>query len=294
MTSTQATALLSAVLLLTSATASCLQQVDTPATEEAKLIAVLESGAEMKAKADACRQLARIATGKAVPVLAALLADEDLSHMARYALEPIRDPAADAALRDALDKLAGRARVGVIGSIGVRRDAAATTALANLLGGAAEASRAAAKALGRIASPGAIGALEDAVSVVPPRSRPAVLEGLFRCADVLLANGRADQARALYDRLRGLPEIPPQVRAAALRGATLVRGREGIPLLLEALRGEDLPLAHAAARTALEMSDPSVPKALAEAEGARRWDPCRRLGAEGRCLGRCVGRGRLL
>ena len=50
---------------------------------EAKLLAVLKSNASRKDKADACRHLAVIGTKNAVPVLAALLADEQLSHMAR-------------------------------------------------------------------------------------------------------------------------------------------------------------------------------------------------------------------
>ena len=54
--------------------------------------------------------------------------------MARYGLEPIPDPAVDAALRDALGKVKGRLLVGVIGSIGVRRDPKAVPALAKRLG----------------------------------------------------------------------------------------------------------------------------------------------------------------
>ena len=63
-----------------------------------------------------------VGTKEAVPVLAALLADEKLAHMARYALEPIPDPAVDEAFRAALGNLKGRRLVGVICSIGVRRD----------------------------------------------------------------------------------------------------------------------------------------------------------------------------
>ena len=62
--------------------------------DEPKLIAVLTSNdASRKDKADACRQLAVVGTKAAIPTLAALLSDEELSHNARYALEPIPDPA---------------------------------------------------------------------------------------------------------------------------------------------------------------------------------------------------------
>ena len=103
--------------------------------QEAKLIAVLKSGATQEEKAAACRQLARVATKQSVPVLASLLGDEKLSHMARYAMETIRDPSVDEALRDALGNFKGRPLQGVIGSLGVRRDAKAVDAIAKLLTG---------------------------------------------------------------------------------------------------------------------------------------------------------------
>jgi len=57
--------------------------------QEDKLIAILKSDAPFNEKADACRELARGGTPQAVPVLAALLPDDKLSHLARHALEPI-------------------------------------------------------------------------------------------------------------------------------------------------------------------------------------------------------------
>ena len=60
---------------------------------------------------------------------APLLLDEQLTSWARIALEVIPGPEADAALREAMGKLSGRHRIGVINSIGFRRDAAAVTAL---------------------------------------------------------------------------------------------------------------------------------------------------------------------
>ncbi len=232
--------------------------------QEAKLIAVLKSDAKLKEKADACRQLARIATRDAVPVLAALLGDEKLSHMARYALEPIPDPAVDEALRDALGKLKGRALVGVIGSLGARRDAKAAAALARLLRDSdADVAQGAARALGSIGTPAAIEALEGALAKAPQANRLAVCEGLFRCAEALVAKDQRDGAIAIYDRLRSLKPAPHQVRAGGLRGAVLTRGEAGVPLLVQALRGEDLVMVAAAARTAMEMPGAAVTKALA-------------------------------
>jgi HEAT repeat protein len=58
----------------------------TAIAQESKLIAVLKSDASLNEKADACQELARIGTRESVPVLATLLADEQLSHRARLAL----------------------------------------------------------------------------------------------------------------------------------------------------------------------------------------------------------------
>src|SRR5262249_4516533 len=130
-------------------------------SQEARLIAVLKSDAPRKDKADACRLLALVGTKQAVAPLAELLTDETLAHMARYAPEPISDPAVDEALRDALGKVNGRLRVGVIGSLGVRRDARAVEPLSALLKDSdPEVAQAAARALGSIGNPAAAEALE--------------------------------------------------------------------------------------------------------------------------------------
>jgi len=119
-----------------------------------KLVAVLQSNAPQKDKADACRELARIGNKDAVAPLAALLPDEKLSHMARYGLETIPDPSVDKALRAALDKVQGKPLVGVIGSIGVRRDAKAVKPLTKLLHSPdPDVAQAAARSLGRSATP---------------------------------------------------------------------------------------------------------------------------------------------
>ena len=99
----------------------------------AKLAAVLkDSGASVYAKAKACQRLALVGDRSAVPALAALLSDPQLSGYARFGLEPLPDPAADDALRAALPKLQGKLLVGVINSIGFRKDAQALTTLERL------------------------------------------------------------------------------------------------------------------------------------------------------------------
>jgi HEAT repeat protein len=230
---------------------------------EEKLIAVLKSDAGQKEKADACRELAVLGTKKAVPDLATLLADEKLSHMARYALETIPDPSATDALRDAVGKLKGPPLVGVIGSLGVRRDVKAVDHLAKLLTDEdADVAQGAARALGSIGNSSAARALTDAMGKIPPANQVAFCEGLFRCAEALTANGQNGEALAIYDRLRALPDAPHQVRAGALRGAVLGRQKGGLPQLLEAVRSDDWVVVDAAARIAMEMPGGDVTRTL--------------------------------
>ena len=245
--------------------------------QEAKLIAVLKSDSPQEEKAAACRQLARIGTKKAVPTLASLLGDEKLSHMARYALEPIPDPSVDEALRRALGKLKGRPLLGVIGSLGVRRDGKAVEPLARLLaGGETDAAQAAARALGNIGTPEAAKALQAALAGASGGNQAAICEGLLRAAEALSAKGQGPASLAIYDHLRmptrlgreGMP--PPPVRAAALRGAILARAgtmsswSAGIPLLLEAIRGSDKALVAMAARVSMELHGAEVTAALCD------------------------------
>ena len=125
------------------------------ALEPAKLVLLLEdSGASAYAKAKACQRLAVAGDSSAVAALAPLLADPVLSHYARTALEPMPGKQADEALRAALGKVQGKLLIGVIGSIGKRRDAEAIVALVRLRGGSdVDVSRAASMALGRIRPP---------------------------------------------------------------------------------------------------------------------------------------------
>ena len=192
--------------------------------QEAKLIAVVnKSDASLKEKADACRLLALCGTKESVAPLAALLGDEKLTHLARYALEPIPDRAVDEALRSALGKLKGRPLIGVIGSLGVRRDASAVEPISGFLKDADPAvARAAAHSLGRIGTTPAAEALQKNLDGTKPAQRLAISEGLFRCAEHLVDDGKTAEALAIYDRLIR-PNSPVQVRTSAIRKARALR-----------------------------------------------------------------------
>jgi hypothetical protein len=89
----------------------------------ARLVELLQdSEASVYAKAKACQRLAVTGDRRAVAAIAPLLTDAQLSLYARFALEPLPDAAADDALRAALGKVSGNLLIGVINSIGLRKD----------------------------------------------------------------------------------------------------------------------------------------------------------------------------
>jgi hypothetical protein len=185
---------------------------------EARLLAALGGGASRSAKDFILRKLRTVGTAPAAPALGALLTDPDLSHMARYALERIEAPEAAAALRDALPKVRGKLKVGVIGSLGVRGDAAGVAALKGLPGDADKAvAAAAAHALGLIGTPEAGKALADWQKKAPESLRVPITDACLTCAERLLADGKKTEAASLYTLLKG-EDQPKYVQVAATRG----------------------------------------------------------------------------
>ncbi len=228
-----------------------------------KLIQILLSDAGRKEKADACRELAVVGDSKAVPVLVGLLANEELSHMVCYALETIPGDGVNLALRGELARLHGLQLIGVIGSLGVRKDSSAVNPLSPLLSDSdPKIAQAVALALGDIGTVDAAHAIEQMLPKTAPANRLAFGDGLFRCAEALAAKGKTRNAIAIYDRLRGLTDVPSQVRAGALRGAIVVRGKKNLGLLKESLATTDAPLFAAAVRASLEIPGPEVTKVL--------------------------------
>ncbi|MBN1444033.1 MAG: HEAT repeat domain-containing protein [Planctomycetes bacterium] len=240
------------------------------AGEEEKLIAVLEQAdASLFDKAKACQRLAVVGTQKAVPALARLLQDEKLAHYARFGLEPIPDPSADEALRQAAASLEGNLRVGAINSIGVRRDAGAQAMLIELLGHSDETTAAAAAAaLGSIGTPRAANTLQPALASAQGARRAAVAAACLRCSEMLLRRGKRQRARAieLYDAVRGA-EVAKHIRMAALRGAILARRAEGVPLLLESIEGSDADAAEMAFTVARDVMGPRCTRGLIDLLG---------------------------
>jgi HEAT repeat protein len=236
--------------------------------EEQKLIEVLKSDAPLFDKAKACQRLAVVGTKEAVPVLAALLADERLAHYARFGLEPIPDPSVDEALRKALGTLKGKLLVGVINSIGARRDSKALGALATF---ASDADRsvatAAADALARIGIPEAVTNLTSGLAAAAAADlRTIIAAACLPCAETLLAQGKRDAAIELYDAVRDA-DVPPHIQRAALRGAIIAREAAGVGLLVDSLKASERPTFAMALMIARELPGREVTQELVQRLG---------------------------
>jgi len=209
---------------------------------EQKFIAFLKSDATLAGKDFICKQLSVMGSEASVPVLSGMLADSKTADMGRYALERIPGPTVDKALRDALGKTSGKTRIGIINSLGQRRDSASVALLRPLaLGSQAAEAQAALFALGRIADTTAIAALDAAQAKTTGAVRATAREACLQAADRLTARGNTAAALPIYKKLYEAAE-PATVRAAALRGLGAAGGAESTPVLMAALHGNDLRL----------------------------------------------------
>lgn len=207
--------------------------------EQQQLLQTLQSNTNLHAKVLACKRLAVIGDEEAVPILAKLLEDEQLHHMARFALEPNPSPLADKALRDSLKKLKGKLLIGSINSIGIRRDANAIPQLIELVQSTdAEIAGAAGAALGRIGTPECAKALQKAIQQSKGNLQEDLAQSGILCAEKLYLDGKKKEAIELYDFLRKT-ELPRHIRMAATRGAILSREENGLSLLIEQIRSAD-------------------------------------------------------
>ena len=251
------------VLLAGAARAAAPADAKARREREAKLIETLKGSAPRAEKDKACRELQIIGTPACIPTLAALLADKDLSHMARCALEPMPYGQAAKALRDALPKTSGLIKVGVISSLGYRRDKEAVGELTKSLKDRDTAvAGAAAAALGRIGTPEAAKALDKFRAGAGKALQAVAAEASLTAAQRLLAQGDKEQAAAIYEALQ-TPKWPKHVRLGAFTGLLVARPTEGVGRVTKAIAGDDPALRGAAIAAIPAMKAPGVAERFA-------------------------------
>jgi hypothetical protein len=198
------------------------------------------------------RQLQYMGGAEAVAALTQLLngTDAELRECARRALEQNPAPTATTSLRAALRQGGdGPSVIGMINSVGLRRDREAASLLAKHLAAAPTAGPAA-WALGRLATPEAVAALWQAFPQVP-----AAGDALICAADRLSSTGGKSVASDIFRKLYAHAQ-PAPLRAAAFRGLARVDPVVAGKLIQEALQSDnarlqDAVVAAAAAAPAL-------------------------------------------
>jgi len=214
----------------------------------------------MPARRFIARQLPRLASRRHVPTIARVLDDPKAAEMARRILEAIPGDESRAVLRGLIGKAKGRMLVGVVNSLGVRRDARAVPAISPLLRSDDEAvASAAAEALGKIATPEAAQALLNATP--RPAARLFLRDALIQCA-LALSKSDAALARQIGDRLWKEAKSPGG-RISALTALARVSPERAVPVLLTALDSGDRQLRATALALAATTPSPELTKALA-------------------------------
>jgi len=228
---------------------------------EAKLLAVLQKpDTAFWAKEFICKTMRQIGSEKCVPALAALLTDEKLSHVARYGLQNSACPAAGAALLAALDKTGGKLKIGIVGSLGERREAKAVPPLAKLIVDAdPQLAGAAITALGNVGGAKCAAILAEAKVADALVARRA--DAVAMCADSMVARNAFEAAN--YYRWLFTMVNSPAARIAGLRGLVRAEKSKAMPVVLDAL-GDRMPAVQkAAVRCLLDLPGAEATKAFA-------------------------------
>jgi type 1 glutamine amidotransferase len=197
------------------------------AIDQKTALAVLSSDANLQQKAEACQQLSRIGEADAVPVLAALLHDPQLSSYARTGLELIPASEAGQALRAALSTLKGRQLAGVVNSLGKRGDESAVPALQRLVTqDQTVVAPVALAALAQIGSDAALSTILTTLESGPEVLRLPAAQAALDSTDMLIKNGNKSAVNELLKAVLAAP-LPDHIKATAKALALSIQAESG-------------------------------------------------------------------
>lgn len=217
---------------------------------EQRLIALLENNPTRDARQFAVKHLRLIGSETCVRALAPLLSGADTSDEARYALECLPYASAGDALREALRAEGVVDPVGLVNSLGERREEASTAFIALYLKSAdSRESSAAAAALGKIGGDDAEKALFTSMLTAKPERSLPYLDALLTAAEKRAASGETDRAEKIYESLAG-PDRPVRARVAGVQGLARIDSAKAVPAVLRTLTEPDIELPRGAALAA--------------------------------------------
>ncbi|MCH9022374.1 MAG: ThuA domain-containing protein, partial [Planctomycetes bacterium] len=207
---------------------------------EHRLLEFLRSNATLASKQFVCRELSVIGTEASAPTLGGMLSESSTSDMARYALERIEGKAVGSVLRDALGQTSGKVRVGIVSTLGMRRDTKSAAALGRLIYSSDRMlAKAAVSALGRIGNEKAAGFLRKASMELSGTLQPEIMDAYLQCADQVAKRGEKSKAKGMYNTIYRLDEAPRMIHVAAFKGLAGVSGSESVKLVVDAIQSDD-------------------------------------------------------
>ncbi len=211
------------------------------------------------------KQLESIGRADAVPALTPLINDADMviRNRALRGLAANSSPEAETALLNALQRATTpETRIAFINALAYRRSEAAVAPISALLTADEAVAMAAADALGNIGGTTAARSLGAARAAASPKLKIALLNNSIKAADSLAAAKKDAGAAAVYQEIWNSQEAP-RFRVAALRGLAMTRGVEALPMVFQALGGDDAFLSTTAGRLLVDLPGAESGKAIA-------------------------------
>jgi HEAT repeat protein len=230
---------------------------------EGLLLKFIQSNATPAAKEYVYRELSLVGSNASIPVLSPLLTRIDSAEMARFALAAIPGPAVDEALRKAFTAAqTDRIRIGLMNSLGRRKDTRAVPLIAPFISNAnQEVVAAAVAALASIGDRPALDALAAARKSAAAPARLLVSEAYLVCADRIAERGDKATAVKVYQEMIA-PAEPVPIRTRALKSFAAADPKAATAALVSEVKSGNLERQVIAIRLTHEIPGPDVTKAL--------------------------------
>ena len=237
-------------------------RVDRYGPEKKLLEALADVQTRYAGKQFVMRLLRRIGSERCVDPVSAYLTDKKLSHMARFALERLPVPRVTDVLLEALDRVEGDLKLGIISSLAGRGERRVVPRLTPFLkSGDTRLVEAAIRALARLGGGEAASALRAAK--VEPELKQLKDDAVLACADSLLKEGKREEAVSIYRSFVKRRSKDPALRLAAYRGLFLADKENGVAVLLPLLKESNRILRNGARRFLIITPGIAVTKAVA-------------------------------
>ncbi len=207
---------------------------------EKEMIKFLLSDATIDAKSYICSKLGEIGSEASVPVLADLLNKPELFDSARYALERIPGEQSIRVLRNALQTTEGKARIGILTSIGLRKDLKSIPTVAMFLKDSdPDTVVAAGAALDRMGKESALSALWTARTQAIEPARLKLTEYTLSCANQILKEKKSSDALDVVRSLSADNTLPSSLRIASIRSLAQFSEEEGAKAIVKSFSDPD-------------------------------------------------------